>query len=169
MNTALKRYDAMFIIPVLQGMWLLFGTLCGGIYYEEFLQMTRLQQGMFAVGVTILLLGVVIMSPKTVSGDIDEGSLLPSFPLPVSAAWASTIWYPRSPTSCCTTALLSVFLHVCSHALHSSLLFSLSASISPSLQRVTLAVAEQEDSAVVVVYQTLHSGTDSDEERHPLV
>ena len=68
MNSALRSYDAMFIIPVLQALWLLFGVLGGGIFFEEFSHLDPYQMFFFIVGVLILLFGVCILSPNTSAG-----------------------------------------------------------------------------------------------------
>lgn len=64
MNSALKKYDAMFIIPVLQALWLLFAVLNGGIFYEEFADLSLLYNFLFGSGIVILLFGVSIFSPR---------------------------------------------------------------------------------------------------------
>jgi hypothetical protein len=64
MNTALKLYDALFIIPMLQVIWLVFGVLGGGIFYDEFSSLSPLAQSMFAVGIVILIAGVLLLAPR---------------------------------------------------------------------------------------------------------
>jgi len=64
MNTALKMYDALFIIPMLQVIWLLFGVLGGGIFYDEFRALSTTASIMFAVGILILVSGVVLLAPR---------------------------------------------------------------------------------------------------------
>lgn len=64
MNNALKLYDAMFIIPVLQALWLLFAVLGGGIFFEEFANMKIADNFLFALGIFILLCGVSVFSPR---------------------------------------------------------------------------------------------------------
>jgi len=62
MNTALAKYDAMFIIPVLQTCWLVTSILEGGIFFMEFSYMTIPNICIFAIGITVLLCGVVVLS-----------------------------------------------------------------------------------------------------------
>jgi len=69
MNTALRKYDAMFIIPVLQSLWLLFAVLNGGIFFEEFYGLGYLDVTLFATGIVILLCGVAVFSPKSEQKD----------------------------------------------------------------------------------------------------
>lgn len=65
MNNALRMYDAMFIIPVLQCVWLLFGVLGGEVFFQEYKDMTRSEGFMFMVGVFILLLGISALRPSS--------------------------------------------------------------------------------------------------------
>merc|ERR1712137_617999 len=65
MNAALRKYDAMFIIPVLQALWLLFAVLNGGIFYQEFADLSLLYNVLFGSGIVVLLFGVSIFSPRT--------------------------------------------------------------------------------------------------------
>merc|ERR1712137_1424373 len=64
MNAALRKYDAMFIIPVLQALWLLFAVLNGGIFYQEFADLSLLYNVLFGSGIVVLLFGVSIFSPR---------------------------------------------------------------------------------------------------------
>ena len=75
MNNALKIYDAMFIIPVLQALWLLFAVLGGGIFFEEFANMTIVDNLLFALGIFILLCGVSVFSPRPTVDKSEIGAL----------------------------------------------------------------------------------------------
>lgn len=70
MNTALRLYDALFIIPVLQTIWLIFGVMSGGIFFEEFASLSSLDMVAFFIGIVILVLGVSILAPAS-AGDGD--------------------------------------------------------------------------------------------------
>jgi hypothetical protein len=61
-NSALKKYDAMYIIPVLQTVWLCTSVLEGGIYFEEFSYMPPGHIALFALGLGILIFGVFVLS-----------------------------------------------------------------------------------------------------------
>ena len=67
MNNALRMYDAMFIIPVLQCVWLLFGVLGGEIFFQEYKDMSPTEASLFTVGVVILLAGISILRPSNKS------------------------------------------------------------------------------------------------------
>ena len=78
MNSALRTYDALFIIPTLQALWLLFAILGGGIYFQEYKTMSWHQIFMFFVGLFILLCGVAALAPRAPHIEmevIEEGNL----------------------------------------------------------------------------------------------
>ena len=64
LNVALKKYDAMFIIPLLQCIWLLFGVFGGGIFFQEFQELSLLNGGLFALGIFILIVGIYFLQPN---------------------------------------------------------------------------------------------------------
>ena len=66
MNSALRQYNALFIIPTLQALWLIFAILGGGIYYQEYLSMSWHEITMFLVGLFILLCGVAALPRATI-------------------------------------------------------------------------------------------------------
>ena len=78
MNTALRKYDAMFIIPVLQALWLLFAVLNGGIFYQEFADLSLLYNFLFGSGIVILLFGVSIFSPRVPDKETETDILVVS-------------------------------------------------------------------------------------------
>ncbi len=69
MNAALKRFDGLFIIPVLQLCWTCLAIVGGGIFFQEFLLFTASQWVGFMVGVAFVLAGVwVLMSSREQQG-----------------------------------------------------------------------------------------------------
>mmetsp|Transcript_2215 Transcript_2215/g.3936 ORF Transcript_2215/g.3936 Transcript_2215/m.3936 type:complete len:399 (-) Transcript_2215:322-1518(-) len=73
LNKALKQYDALFIIPVMQALWLFFGVIGGGLFFEEFTSMKTLNLCFFTVGMIILLCGVLTLSPASFpSTEVEE-------------------------------------------------------------------------------------------------
>ncbi len=64
MNTALQRYDGLFIIPVLQVFWLVFTIVSGGIYFQEFRTFSHIQMAGFVGGVLVVFLGVYLLMPE---------------------------------------------------------------------------------------------------------
>ena len=65
LNSALRLYDAMFIIPILQCIWLIFGVIGGGIFFEEFSDFNLLQSMFFIGGMVSLIFGILILRPST--------------------------------------------------------------------------------------------------------
>eukprot|EP00656_Telonema_subtile_P003889 TRINITY_DN11757_c0_g5_i2.p1 TRINITY_DN11757_c0_g5~~TRINITY_DN11757_c0_g5_i2.p1 ORF type:complete len:490 (+),score=112.77 TRINITY_DN11757_c0_g5_i2:143-1612(+) len=65
MNIALKIYpDALFILPVYQSFWIVFGIASGLIFYQEYKDLTALGYVMFILGVLISLVGVAVLAQR---------------------------------------------------------------------------------------------------------
>ena len=76
-DTGLKYYPPLFIIPVMQVFFVFFAILCGGIYFEEFDTFSTTQWIGFCIGVAMILAGVYGLAPKDMTLvvpdlDIDE-------------------------------------------------------------------------------------------------
>ena len=65
MNAALRKFDGVFIIPVLQVVWTLFSIIGGGIYFREFSAFNSVDIGLFTLGVCIVIFGVYLLAPQT--------------------------------------------------------------------------------------------------------
>lgn len=63
MNRALQRFDAVFIIPVLQVIWILFSIISGGLYFQEFNDLDLFNGMMFILGVLFIVIGVYFLTP----------------------------------------------------------------------------------------------------------
>ncbi len=72
MNTALRLFDGIFIIPVLQVFWTLFAIMTGGIYFQEFQEYSPKMLALFVVGVLIIFLGVALLSPRQTTVEAEE-------------------------------------------------------------------------------------------------
>ena len=64
MNKALRLFEGVFIIPVLQVFWTFFAIVGGGLYFQEFQKYNSISLIMFIVGVLIVFLGVFLLSPS---------------------------------------------------------------------------------------------------------
>mmetsp|Transcript_2055 Transcript_2055/g.5490 ORF Transcript_2055/g.5490 Transcript_2055/m.5490 type:complete len:426 (-) Transcript_2055:1998-3275(-) len=64
LNHALKLFDALYMIPMMQLSWMLFSSLSGGIFYEEFVQWQWQNYVMYALSFTMILFGVVLLCPS---------------------------------------------------------------------------------------------------------
>lgn len=63
MNMALKKFDGMIIIPLLQVFWTTSAILQGGVYFKEFEKFSPLQTVGFCLGVCIVFVGVFLLTP----------------------------------------------------------------------------------------------------------
>ncbi|GAB5032284.1 magnesium transporter nipa3-like [Nannochloropsis oceanica] len=72
MNTALRLFDGIFIIPVLQVFWTLFAIMTGGIYFQEFQEYSSKMLALFVFGVLIIFSGVALLSPRQTTVEAEE-------------------------------------------------------------------------------------------------
>eukprot|EP00285_Hemiselmis_virescens_P013858 CAMPEP_0173401698 /NCGR_PEP_ID=MMETSP1356-20130122/51677_1 /TAXON_ID=77927 ORGANISM="Hemiselmis virescens, Strain PCC157" /NCGR_SAMPLE_ID=MMETSP1356 /ASSEMBLY_ACC=CAM_ASM_000847 /LENGTH=396 /DNA_ID=CAMNT_0014361897 /DNA_START=42 /DNA_END=1229 /DNA_ORIENTATION=+ len=63
LNSALRRYEALFIIPLLQVCWICFTVTSGGIFFGEFTSLSPRQILGFTGGVGVVILGVLVLIP----------------------------------------------------------------------------------------------------------
>jgi len=63
LSVSLIMFDAMFIIPVNQTMWILFSVLSGGIVWNEFANLSLEESSWLASGLSLVLIGVVFLMP----------------------------------------------------------------------------------------------------------
>ena len=66
MNAALRKFDGVFIIPVLQVVWTLFSIVGGGVYFREFSKFDAKDTALFTLGVCVVIFGVYLLAPQTV-------------------------------------------------------------------------------------------------------
>lgn len=62
LNDGLRRFDASFEVPVFQAFWVLLSVASGMIFYSEYKGMSKLQMGLFFIGITITIGGVIFLS-----------------------------------------------------------------------------------------------------------
>eukprot|EP01084_Bolivina_argentea_P320061 555249_1 len=72
MNTALKEYKSVFIIPLLQVLWMIFSIVCSGIFFKEFEMYQWYNFGGFIMSALVVCIGVYYLSPPTERGDVDN-------------------------------------------------------------------------------------------------
>jgi len=63
LSSALGKYDPLFIIPMLQSNYILFSTITGGIYFQEFNQLSITGAAMFSAGVAVMFVGLYLLAP----------------------------------------------------------------------------------------------------------
>lgn len=78
MNHALIVFPGNAIIPVLQVVWIILGVTSGGIYYEEFDNLSSEQVIGFGTGLVLVLIGVVFLSPRVDSKKTPKASKTPN-------------------------------------------------------------------------------------------
>jgi len=73
LSVSLIMFDAIFIIPVNQTMWILFSVLSGGIVWKEFANLNLVESSWLASGLSLVLIGVVLLMPveKVKAKDIE--------------------------------------------------------------------------------------------------
>ena len=62
LNTALRYYDSLQVIPIYQTYWIIFGTASGLVFFDEIGEMSGTQIFFFFVGCLISLAGVLVLS-----------------------------------------------------------------------------------------------------------
>ena len=63
LNVALSRYEPLFIIPMLQSTYILCATVSGGVYFQEFEQLSYWNCASFTLGIAIMLIGLYLITP----------------------------------------------------------------------------------------------------------
>lgn len=64
LNHGLRLFEAVYLVPMMQICWILFSTIAGGIYYEEFIEFGKKEYGAYAVGFVCVLIGVALLCPR---------------------------------------------------------------------------------------------------------
>lgn len=64
LNRLLKTHDILFIVPAIEVLWSLCSMIGGGIFFDEYASLNRNRRLCFALGVSINLLGVFILSRR---------------------------------------------------------------------------------------------------------
>ncbi|KAI0566510.1 Magnesium transporter NIPA [Gracilaria domingensis] len=64
LNHGLRLFEAVYLIPMMQICWILFSTIAGGIYYEEFIGFGKKEYGAYAAGFICVLVGVAMLCPR---------------------------------------------------------------------------------------------------------
>jgi len=77
LNAALRLYDPIFIIPLVQANYIIFSILSGGFFFQEFaLMTTAIAWAMFVSGIVIMIAGLAFLSPvncfSSSSAPVDE-------------------------------------------------------------------------------------------------
>lgn len=68
LNEGLARYDPLFIIPVMQTSFIVFGMISGGIFFQEFDQLDRVGLLWYSLGIGTTLLGIFVIGTAPTDG-----------------------------------------------------------------------------------------------------
>lgn len=71
LNHGLKCFEAMFFVPLFQVCITCLTSICGGIFFQEFLDFTLVQQIMYPLGLATTVTGVFVLTQRDAS--ITEG------------------------------------------------------------------------------------------------
>jgi len=63
LNDALSLYNPLFIIPLLQANFIFFAIVSGGIYFQEFNYMIKLNWIGFVLGILLMFVGIALLTP----------------------------------------------------------------------------------------------------------
>ncbi len=71
----LQLFDALYIVPVFQAHFIVFGVLSGGLFYDEFSQYDTLASILFPIGIVIGLSGVLLLTNRKRGADAEHKPL----------------------------------------------------------------------------------------------
>jgi hypothetical protein len=74
LNSGLKRFDSLFVVPVYQVAWIISGIAGGGVFYQEFNGMSGTEIIMFVSGCLVTFFGVRFISMREHNWETDDGS-----------------------------------------------------------------------------------------------
>ena len=96
MNEALGLYNPLFIIPLLQVNFILFAIISGGIFFKEFQYFRPINTIGFILGVTLLVVGIFLLSPA-LDEDVaeEDGVQMEHNELPLEENGASLLPVPN--------------------------------------------------------------------------
>lgn len=64
LNSGLARFDALFVIPVYQVVWMVAGILGGGIVFREFEAFNTIGKILFPIGACITFSGIYLLTQR---------------------------------------------------------------------------------------------------------
>eukprot|EP01010_Urceolus_cornutus_P003762 NODE_548_length_1558_cov_314.976143_g412_i0.p1 GENE.NODE_548_length_1558_cov_314.976143_g412_i0~~NODE_548_length_1558_cov_314.976143_g412_i0.p1 ORF type:complete len:409 (-),score=61.14 NODE_548_length_1558_cov_314.976143_g412_i0:193-1419(-) len=86
----LLMFDSMFIVPVLQVVWIVLSVVQGAVFFNELSDFTKLQAVMFSFGMLILFIGVAIIAKQSPEPEpIEEDPADPLVKTPTKEASAA--------------------------------------------------------------------------------
>lgn len=76
LTAGLRLFDAVYLVPMMQICWILFSTLAGGIYYEEFIGFGRREYGAYVIGFICVLGGVALLCPRDEAKSLNAADVI---------------------------------------------------------------------------------------------
>ncbi|KAF5140364.1 nucleotide-sugar transporter [Vairimorpha ceranae] len=67
LNQALKRYDALLVVPVFHITWTILSVITAGIYFQEFEHYDWIQFKYFFIGLLIIFIGSLFLSTRIIN------------------------------------------------------------------------------------------------------
>ena len=64
LNAALRRYPSLVIIPALQINWIVWSSVAGGLYFDEFSAWDAHEYALFGAGIAVTLVGLALLEPE---------------------------------------------------------------------------------------------------------
>lgn len=65
LNAGLKRYEAMYVVPVYQVFWIISGILAGMFYFHEISGLSEKEVRLFSLGAGISITGIILHSKRS--------------------------------------------------------------------------------------------------------
>ena len=87
LNSALAKYEPLFIIPAIQAGYIFWATLSAGVYFQEFDALAVWQNVLFGVGVVIMFAGLFVLSNESAKIAKKEAASDGKPPEAPSTAW----------------------------------------------------------------------------------
>ena len=79
LNDALKVFNPLFIIPLLQCSFIFFAVVSGGVFFQEFNSFDLSQWLGFWFGIVVMFYGLVLLTPKPKQSKVDDDELQRAF------------------------------------------------------------------------------------------
>eukprot|EP00657_Telonema_sp_P-1_P002314 TRINITY_DN15406_c0_g1_i1.p1 TRINITY_DN15406_c0_g1~~TRINITY_DN15406_c0_g1_i1.p1 ORF type:complete len:275 (-),score=10.68 TRINITY_DN15406_c0_g1_i1:259-1083(-) len=95
LNECLRRFAALFVVPLLHAVWLVCTVVSGGIFFEEFERLPGWRLGLFVLGTLILVIGVALMPSSSHTHQVETEDV--DYWLPTEQDDLDELMSPGSP------------------------------------------------------------------------
>jgi ABC-type transport system involved in multi-copper enzyme maturation permease subunit len=107
MGEMMAIFEAVFIVPIYQCVFLLWLIICGAVFFDEFSHTTTTNLAVFAIAVLVCFFGIFLLTSRKHAhnnNDANTPTNNNTSATPVAAASAAEV--PQSPTELATSATL---------------------------------------------------------------